>query len=141
MGAFATVEDLERRWRPLSEDERDRANELLLDATAYLVALFENSEVEILDENETQKRNLTMVCCAMVHRIMGIDDDMYGVTQYSKTAGSFTESGTAANPNGDMYLTAAEKALLGLSATGKKQKALFIRPAIHRPDGGLIDDW
>lgn len=130
MESFATVSDLEARWRSLDDSERVRAETLLMDASAYLSALLVNSGVTI-EDSEIQSANLRSVCCAMVHRIMGVDDNLFGVTQFSQTAGSFTSAGTSANPNGDMYLTASEKRLLGIPSTGKKQRAVFVRPKIH----------
>lgn len=140
MEPFATVNDLEARWKVLDESEKNRAEVLLTDASAYLLSLLQQSKVEIIDD-DPQKSNLVAVCCAMVKRIMAVNERLFGVSQFSQTAGSFTEMGTAANPNGDMYLTAAEKALLGISATGKKQKASFVRVAIHDQDGELINAW
>lgn len=141
MEPFATVEDLESRWRVLDDSEKKRADVLLCDASAYLVSLLDNSNVVIDTENEIQMASLTMVCCAMVKRMIGVDEEFFGVTQFSKTAGSFTASGTAANPHGDMYLTSSEKNLLGISATGRKQKASFVRVAIHNQDGSMSDAW
>lgn len=141
MRPFATVEELESRWRPLESGEATRADELLQDASAYLRTQLERAGIPLDPDNETQARNLAAVCCAMVRRIVGPGESMYGITQFSRTAGSFTESGTAANPNGDMYLTASEKALLGIVSTGRKQRAVFVRPAIHTPNGGMINGW
>lgn len=140
MEAFATVSDLEMRWRPLDDAERVRAGELLVDASAYVGALMRASGVAIGTDDE-QRRNLASVCCAMVRRIMGVSEKLFGVSQYSQTAGSYTEMGTAANPNGDMYLTSAEKALLGISPTGRRQKGMFMRGAIHGRKGRPIDGW
>lgn len=141
MEPFADVNDLESRWRVLDESEKERAGVLLNDASAYLFALLDYSDIPVDTENEIQKSNLKMVCCAMVRRIMGIDEKLFGVTQFSQTAGSFTEMATASNPSGDMYLTNSEKLLLGLPLKGKKQKGSFFRVAIHKPDGSLIDEW
>lgn len=139
METFASVEDLELRWKSLDESDKERAEALLLDASAYLLSQLNRSGIEVDGEDEIQSHNLKTVVCAMVKRIMAISDKLFGVSQFSQTAGSFTEMGTAANPNGDMYLTNAEKVLLGIS--GKKQTAKFVRIAIHNPDGSEIDAW
>lgn len=141
MDPFATVDELETRWRPLDADERTRAEALMMDAAAFIATQLKRAGVPIDDQDETQARNLASVSCAMVRRIIGTNEKLFGITQFSQTAGSFTESGTSANPNGDMYLTASEKALLGITSIGARQRASFIRPAIHTPDGGLIDGW
>lgn len=140
MVPYATIEDYQRRYGPVLPDQCDRLDVLLTDATAYISALLTQSEAE--DEpSEEYLHNLMTVTCAVVHRMMIVTDDRIGVTQFSQTAGSYTESGTMANPNGDMYLTAAEKRLLGISATGKPTKATFWRPAIHREDGTDVAGW
>lgn len=140
MEAFATVEDLEARWRLLDDVEGGRAAVLLEDAAAYLTKQLESSGVPI-DGSDVQEANLRAVSCNMVRRMLGVDDELFGITQYSKTAGSFTTSGTAANPNGDMYLTSSEKTLLGIAPRGKRQRATFVRVAIHDPNGGMADAW
>lgn len=139
MDSFATVSDLEARWRDLDDSERDRAEVLLGDASAFISTQLLRAGIPI-EGDEIQAANLKTVCCAMVRRIMGVDEEFYGVTQFSKTAGSFTASGTAANPNGDMYLTGSEKTLLGIPQSGRKQKAVFVRAAIHTPDGRYADE-
>lgn len=139
--AYAGVEDLEARWRPLDGAERARAAELLEDASAFLDAMLANAGVAVDPDDATMARNLRAVTCAIVHRAMGVADELYGVSQYSQTAGVFSQSGTAANPNGDMYLTAQEKALLGIPASGSRSRLHFARGAIHAPCGGEIDGW
>lgn len=136
MEPFATINDLEKRWKALDESEKERAEVLIDDASAFLLSVLQQSGIEVTGE-DPQGQNLKTVCCAMVRRMIGVDEKLYGVTQFTQTAGSFSEMATAANPNGDMYLTSAEKNLLGI--TGRRQKAAFIRPAIHF--GCMEDDY
>lgn len=110
--AFATVADLEARWRDLTEDEEARATVLLDDATAYLQAL-----VEVDPDNETQAANLKMVCCNMVKRAMtSAASDAFGVTDATATMGPFSQHVAYANPSGDMYVLKSERILLGIGA-------------------------
>lgn len=139
--AFATVTDLENRWRTLSESEKKQAQVLLDDASAFLTTLCRRYGVEILQNDEVQQTNLKAVTSSIVQRKLGVDEELFGVTQYSQTAGPFTSSGTAANPNGDMYITAQEKTLLGFPASGKRSQLFSVRGAIHTPEGGMVDDW
>lgn len=117
--AFATTEDLAHRWRTLSPSESDRAQSLLDDAAIYLEAEFRRCSNDLDPDDEFLASALKIVSCSMVKRVLassgttalGIDGDF---TQLSKTAGSFTEQYTFANPSGDMYITAREYRLLGI---------------------------
>jgi hypothetical protein len=110
--AFATVADLEARWRPLTTEEESRASVLLDDAAVYLSAL-----VTVDPTDEEQAAVLKTVSCSMVQRVMSADVDTYGLSQTSMTAGSYTQSMTFANPSGDFYLTGFEKVMLGISGS------------------------
>lgn len=111
--AFATPEDLEARWRMLSDSEKGRAEALLEDAAAMLHAEFAAVGKEIDETDELQKVNLKVISCSMVKRVMASGQGA-DITQTSMTAGSFSEQFTYANPTGDMYLTANERRILGV---------------------------
>ena len=87
--AFATVADLEARWRPLTTEEESRASVLLDDAAVYLSAL-----VTVDPTDEEQAAVLKTVSCSMVQRVMSADVDTYGLSQTSMTAGSYTLGST-----------------------------------------------
>lgn len=105
MAAFASVEDLEDRWRTLSSSEEAQAAVLLEDASAMIRATCP-------DVGEVDADVLRMIVCAMVKRTM-LASDAPGVRAAQETAGPFSQSYTYANPMGDLYLTGAEKRLLG----------------------------
>lgn len=108
--AFATVADLEARWRDLSDAEEAQASVLLDDAAAYLQAL-----VEVDPDNEVQAANLKMVSCNMVKRAMSSSaSDAFGVTNATATMGPFSQQVAYANPSGDMYVSKSERAILGI---------------------------
>lgn len=117
--AFATIEDLSKRWRPLQPSEEERAKTLLQDAAVFLQAEFKRAGVKIDPEDKLQASALKMVSCSIVRRIMASNLDG-NYSQVSRTAGSFNEQYTIANPSGDMYLTAREYAVLGISNGGSK---------------------
>lgn len=103
---FATVADLEARWHPLTDNERAKAEVLIGDASDMIIDA-------AADVDSVRPETLTRICCQMVKRAMIAEaTNPTGVTQYSQTAGSFSESGTYANPTGDLYLLAAEKRVL-----------------------------
>lgn len=110
--AFATVQDVEARWRTLSDDEQTRATALLNDASAMLASMMGGCA-----KVQGKEPLLNMVCCNMVIRAMSASAaDSFGVSQASITAGPYTQSFSYANPGGDMYLTRAERRMLGISA-------------------------
>lgn len=110
--AYATVSDIESRWRALSQDEQSRASVLIDDASAMLTAL-----VDVDSDDSEQAQLLKQVCCSMVIRAMSATEaDTFGASQMSMTAGPYTQSWNYANPSGDMYLTRLEKRLLGITS-------------------------
>lgn len=128
---YATVSDIEVRWRTLSASEQTKAAALISDATAIIDSLagpaFECGE----DWDEKAK----IVCCNMVIRAMSASaSDAFGLSQSSMTAGPYSQSWSYANPSGDMYLTKLEKRMLGITSGYIGS----IEPAIHRC--GCCDD-
>lgn len=110
--AYATVSDIESRWRALNEAEQTRASVLIDDASAMLTAL-----VNVDSDDQEQAQLLKQVCCAMVIRAMSATEaDAFGASQMSMTAGPYSQSWSYSNPTGDMYLTKLEKRLLGITS-------------------------
>lgn len=73
MEAFATVGDLESRWRVMDPSEKKRAEVLLVDAAAMIAAEMERFGIAVEDKDEKQARNLVRVSCDMVLRVMDPD--------------------------------------------------------------------
>lgn len=117
--AYADVFDLEVHWRTLTDDERLRAEALLDDASAMLDAY-----ITVDESDEQLMKRLKIVVCNMVKRVMSTDD-LYGVTQQSMTAVGFSRQFSYANPTGDLYITKAEKRMLGISGTGKGRTLMY----------------
>lgn len=120
MESFATVEELEARWRMFTDAERERVEAELLDTTAFIRSQLRRYRVPILPEDEVQEYNLRWVTCAVAKRSLQAEFDsgeggMGGpVSKYSETADVFSASVTFANPLGDRYLTKQEKQALGI---------------------------
>lgn len=82
--AYATTEDLERRWRPLTPDERQQADTLLKDAAIVLDTYRSCADEEIL----------AIVSCNMVRRAMNPDAFALGQDGYgSQTWTPYTAAG------------------------------------------------
>ena len=131
---FATVDDLEGRWRPLTTEEQDQATLLLGDASTIL-----RSEIPDIDarlaaltlDAELPK----LIVCAMVKWSMLAGTESDGIASAQQTVGPFTQSSTYANPLGNLYVTKAERRLLGSSG----QRAFTIDPT--PPAVASTDSW
>lgn len=121
--AYATVTDLEARWRTLSAVEREIAETLLGDAQIRLDA--ECPPADPLPAAQRQIR--VIVSCEMVKRAMLNREQSAGVTSIQSTAGPFSKSLTYVNPTGDLYISKGERKLLGCG----KQRAGVVDPLTH----------
>lgn len=112
MTTFANVSDVELRWRPLSAEEGSRVGVLLEDASALIRAT--NPAIDARITAGTMDPAVPcMVAVAVVKRAMIGGDDTAGVNSQMNVAGPFSQQITYANPSGDLYLTRAEKRLIG----------------------------
>lgn len=102
---FATVEDLQARWRPLDPAETIRAQALLADASGIIRDAVREWEKASAD-------TLRRIVCAMVRRAMLTPAGAAPVSQMAETAGPFSQQMSFVNPAGDLYLTRAERRAL-----------------------------
>lgn len=117
--AFATVADLEARWRGLSSQEQARATVLLADATDKI-------KTSVPRWKKASDYTLRRICCAVVQRAMeakqgdadGLLEPRGPVTAETHTTGPFSDQFSYANPEGDLYLKAAELKELGGQRSG-----------------------
>lgn len=134
VSVFADVDDLQTRWKPLSPSEIGRANALLNDAAIFLRAEFERNDKKINEEDELLMSALKIVSCAMVKRMMNAAQ-VDGVSQMGMTAGPFNQQFTLSNPSGDMYLTAREYGILGISQRRSDIAQIGPITAVDHADG------
>lgn len=111
MAAYATTEDIEAGFRPLSGAEASVAESLIDEAAVMIDAANAGAGVEA-------KR---VVTCHMVRRAISSASASVpmGATQGTVTAGPYSQSwavGSSGGSVGELYLTRADKALLGVSA-------------------------
>ena len=124
MKAFATVSDLEARWRELTDDEKKRAGVLLDDASVHLWTLITQKFGDDYTPSKLMSENLKIVTCNVVMRSMNVKQGFFGMSEVSATAGSYSQSFTPINSSGDMRLTTEELRLLGLT----NQRGGFVWP-------------
>ncbi len=122
--AYASYTDYEARYGTLTPAQQSLVTMRLADAAVILDSLVDTSGV--CSDEHLQDR-LKVVSCSMVNRVLLSEaEGSVGVSNTSYTMGPFSQSATYANPSGDMYLTATERRMLGIS------KAIIgtIRPVI-----------
>ena len=113
MEAFATVNDLESRWRVMDAAEKKRAETLLMDAAIIIMEELERSRIEIDPEDERQAANLVRVSCDMVLRVMEPDvpQEAWGVNAVVSRPGA-------------LYISKQEKRSFGIG----RQRIGFVHP-------------
>lgn len=107
---FATVTDLEIRWRPLTSDtERARAEAILDDVSDMIRAEYQRWQT-------CTPETLRRVTVQVAKRALAAGDVPAGahgtLASESETTGPFTRQYTYSNPNGDLYLTKADRRAL-----------------------------
>lgn len=123
MTAYATVDQLVARWRPLTSEETAKADVLLEDASVQIRAEIPDLRARIEAGDTDLLSAAIRVECAMVKRAMASGDDGVGITSAQETQGPFSHTFQYANPSGDLYLTKAERRLL---TAGGAQRAFTI---------------
>jgi hypothetical protein len=121
--AYATVDQLQARWRPLTTEETSKAGVLLEDASVQIRFEIPDLKGRIEAGDADLLSAAIRVECAMVKRAMASGDDVAGVTSTQETQGPFSQTFQFANPSGDLYLTKAERRLL---TAGGAQRAFTI---------------
>lgn len=114
---FATVDDVERLWRPMANEEIIRANALL----PIVSNILRNEAQKVgkdLDRMIYQilgfKDILKSVTVDIVARALMTSTDQEPMTQISESAGGYSASGTFLVPGGGLFIKRSELARLGL---------------------------
>ena len=120
--SYATIDDVEAQWRPLSDAETSRA-ETLLDRAALIIDVECPTVAKRIEAgDELAARAAVHVSVEMVKRAMLSPVDAAPMAQFQQTGGPFSTSGTFVNPTGDVYLSKGDRRLLGC----RRQKAYSI---------------
>lgn len=120
---FATVADLEARWKPLTPGEQATALVLLEDASQLIIDTCPRA-------SEASENTLKRVACAVVKRGMS-SPAILGAESVQQGAGGYQATVNFANPSGDLYLSKSEKQALGCG----KQRAFMIDLLPVRDEG------
>lgn len=114
---YATVDDIEALWRPLSEAETERAEALIEVVSASLneEAKKRGKDLEIM---VTEDENLAVVAKSVtvdvVARALMTSTSQEPMTQFSQAALGYSVSGTFLVPGGGLFIKNTELARLGL---------------------------
>lgn len=125
MGAvYATLADLRAHWPGLPVDREDEAEEKLVEASIEIRGTFPDVDAR-LASGSLDPEVPRLVACRMVKRAMKVPDELESVTTLQQTAGPFSQSRTFVNSDGNVYLSARDKALL---RADRVRKAWTIHP-------------
>ena len=113
MEPFATIEDLEAEWRPLSPDEAETAERRLATASLLIRRLKPSMDAEMLDD-EVLREVVTFVVCDMVKNSMNTAEVPHGVSQFTNSTGPFSQTMQFSNPGENLYFKKMHRRLLGL---------------------------
>jgi hypothetical protein len=100
---FATVEDIQTLWRPLTADEQTRAEALLPLVSDEIRVLGQNVGKDIdqaIEDNSTYGSVVKIVTVDVVSRILRQSTQGDAMTQESQSGLGYTWSGTYAVPGG-----------------------------------------
>lgn len=116
---FASVEQYRAIYDTSISDER--IDVFLQKATRRIAAALDGAGISYDEPSQDFSDTLADVCCDVVHRALGSTDSNeaqmpFGATQYSQGANGYSESFTLSNPYGDLFLTQAERDLLGINS-------------------------
>ncbi|ALA68553.1 Gp19/Gp15/Gp42 family protein [Corynebacterium lactis] len=106
---FATVDDVRVRWQNAPASVRDESIVAVLDdAEAWLRASY--PQIPPVPD-EPLRKVLALVSVAMAKRALAATD-RGGITQQQASAGSFSQSTSYRNPDGDLFLSGQEREML-----------------------------
>lgn len=117
MSAFATVQELEAYWRPLTSEEQTRAGALLESSSNRLRLMYRPADLdEKVSDDALYEEAVKSVVMESVKRAMTTPINLPATDSYSQTAGPYSENYKFSNPSGDMYFKKSELKLLGINS-------------------------
>ena len=117
MEAFATIEDIQKLWRPLTPPETERADALLpvVSDTLREEAKRVGKDLdEMVAENPAYANVVKSVVVDIIARTLLTSTEDEPMTQVSQSALGYSWSGTYLVPGGGLFIKKSELARLGL---------------------------
>lgn len=117
MEAFATSDQYQLRYGDV--DDVAALDETLMDATREIAAALDAAGISYDSPSADFADRLMQACRSMASRAMGSVGGSvpFGATQFSQGAIGLTESFSLGNPYGEVYISKAERKLLGLGTS------------------------
>lgn len=115
---YATIQDIETYWRPLTEDEQAIAETLIADSSAKIRmrAKRNGKDFDAMIEEDEDLQNVTKsIVCKVVINAMKVSDSI-PMTQFSESVGGYSISGSPYNSSGGLYISRNDWKELGLSS-------------------------
>jgi hypothetical protein len=117
MSNFATIEDINTLWRPMTTDESTRADALLPIVSDSLreEAIKVGKDLDaMIEERPTLASVAKSVTVDVVARTLMTSTNSEPATQFSESALGYSVSGTYLVPGGGLFIKKSELARLGL---------------------------
>ena len=117
MSNFATLEDINTLWRPMTTDESTRADALLPIVSDSLreEAIKVGKDLDaMIEERPTLASVAKSVTVDVVARTLMTSTNSEPATQFSESALGYSVSGTYLVPGGGLFIKKSELARLGL---------------------------
>lgn len=114
--AYTTVDDVNKLFRNLTNEESERATELIpvIESSIRLEADNVGKDLEELLKDENYKNVFRSVVVDVVGRTLMTSTDQEPMTQSSESALGYSWSGTFLVPGGGLFIKRSELARLGL---------------------------
>jgi hypothetical protein len=122
---YATLGDLKSHWSALPADQEADAQQKLVEASLEVRGNYPELDRRItvaVEDGGMDPDIPRLVVCRMVKRSMDVSEDApaAGFESIQFGTGPFSMGGKVLNPDGNLYLTAADKRLLGKSKPRKQ---------------------
>lgn len=124
---YATVEEMAALWRPMTEEEKERAAALLpvVSASLRLEAKKVGKDLDLMVSEDPDLREVAKsVTVDVIARTLMTSTDQEPMTQMSESAGGYSASGTFLVPGGGLFIKKSELKRLGL----RRQRVGVINP-------------
>lgn len=119
---YATVADLSTYWRPITDSETPRANDLLSLASSRLRLYAAKADIDLDSEiavDADYASAVKWVVMEATKRALQTPLDVPPVDSYSQSAGPYSENYRFTNPSGDLWFKKTELKTLGISGVQK----------------------
>lgn len=133
---FATVDELQAFWKPLTVSEQERAESLLHLASSYLRQIANNNKIDIDDRihgdpDGIYGENVSMVVMSAVQRSMAAPAEMApDANSFSQSASPYSEAMSfSGDVSTNLYFKQKELALLGFGSVSGRQAVTILRGA------------